>query len=63
MGNWMRVLLVAALLCRPTAAAEGEISIAEQLPQTVPSGYTAMVTAGTVGVGASASLLLLTNRK
>lgn len=43
----------------PVQVAASEIRIAEQQEFYLPGSFAAMVTAGMVGVGASASLLLL----
>lgn len=62
MRKLVMVILLVLLLPAVSVSAE-EISVSEQ-PLTIPShGYEMIVSAGTIGVGASAGLLLLSNRR
>lgn len=56
-------LLSLILAAIPLEASAQEIHIPEEKVDVHPGSYTVMVTAGTVGVAASASLLILSNRR
>jgi len=62
MRKLVMVILLYLLLPVTDVSAE-EITISEQERMIHPHGYEVIISAGTIGVGASAGLLLLTNRR